>query len=283
PSGYPARGTPPDPHAARRPRPSLPRGRRPPPSPVRCLRCPRGPAPPSTRSASCSLLPRHCPGREAPALDLALRMSFWNDRYKTVSDKRVPTGIRGVTVFVIPRRNKPGFGGRSEVEVDSGATGRVTRELSQEGARGGRRPQGEDLRRGRQRQVSSGLQLRKSSPEGDLGRGGGRGEGEGPGGEPQVVEDGPGGGGAGDDGDDAPGAGPGDSRDRHPTQAGGVRCPRPALPARASPGRRAGLPGDHPERPALAGGGNLVPPRPDGCQRRQRRGQCSPALWWSRV
>jgi len=106
----------------------------------------------------------------------------------------------------IQRRTKPGFGGRGEVEVGSGASGRVTRELSQEGSRGGPTPQGEDPRRGRQRQVSWVSNCGRSSPEGELGRGGGRSEGKRPGGKPQVLEDGPGGGGAKDDGHDAAGA-----------------------------------------------------------------------------
>jgi hypothetical protein len=47
----------------------------------------------------------------------------------------------GVDRGANPRKNKSGFGGRGEVEVDSGATGRVTRELSQEGSRAlGSRP-----------------------------------------------------------------------------------------------------------------------------------------------
>src|SRR5262249_14381366 len=97
------------------------------------------------------------------------RSAAWYQSQRMGPPRMLCSGCRGVSdapceqvgCLQDPKRNKPGLGGRSEVEVDSGATGRVTRELSQEGARGGRRPQGEDLRRGRQRQVSSGLQLRK--------------------------------------------------------------------------------------------------------------------------
>ena len=59
-------------------------------------------------------------------------------------------------------------------------------------------PWGREARRGR---VSN---LRRHSPEAELGWGGCRGEGERPGGKPQVLEDGLGGGGAKHDGHDAP-------------------------------------------------------------------------------
>jgi len=80
-----------------------------------------------------------------------------------------------------PGRNKPGFGVRSEVDVDSGATGRVTRGTLAGGRSRGPTPSGgrtsAEAVSGRVAPVSS---CGGSSPEGELGRGGGRGEGEGP-------------------------------------------------------------------------------------------------------
>ncbi len=109
--------------------------------------------------------------------------------------------MRSAASFSNPRKNKPGFRARSEVEVGSGALGKVAREGLVGSSRGAPTSQGADLGRTSGEAVAGRWVSNCGwcSPEGELGWRGGR-EGR-----RRCFEDGAGGGGVKDDGDDVPG------------------------------------------------------------------------------